>query len=490
MDSMDRDAIARALTAQVCRAGLSGADLRVWLAVTDRTLSWRWLSDVVSHRVLRNISGVQRPGRSLEALASAGLISYWPGMSQRGQTALSRVIVLVPERWERYRKAGIVWWPGEEPTAADDDLGAAPICGPDDSEGYGPDEPHPMDEVVHTSMDETVHTCGRDEPHPVDEAVHTGVDEPVHLNHEGPNHKGLTTRTNHEGYSHEGGPCTSPDAAEAARPAPPRPEWSLDHGPEPGEPGWAEWLDWSISALEAEDPLPEPARIFEPGEVSAEAAVQKFATECGLPLAPTTIRGLIEALRPMAAQARAAEMLMALGWWLERGRVRYPQDVSEHLTLALQHPHHCEIDVVNGMGPAAAIEEGRCRYRWAQMPEATPVQIIAKERARDRTTTEGIAWPMPTNVHGILAPEEGDPFNVQAFADLAYGVSLIQDPRSRAAAERMAMSLAPEEPTLRDLLEQDRRSTGVSAMQWSRLMRGPMPTAAEIERALVSEVAR
>lgn len=122
-----------------------------------------------------------------------------------------------------------------------------------------------------------------------------------------------------------------------------------------------------------------------------------------MPLAPTTVRGLTEALRPMEAQARAAEMLMACGWWLERGRVQYPQDVGEHLTLALQHPHHCDIDVVNGMGPAAAIEEGRCRYRWAQMPEATPVQIIAKGRARDRTTTEGIAWPMPTNVRRILA---------------------------------------------------------------------------------------
>lgn len=190
MDSMDRDAIVRALVAQVCRAGLSGADLRVWLAVMDRTLTWRWLSDVVSHRVLRNISGVQRPGRSLDALASAGLISYWPGTSQRGRTALSRIIVLVPESWERYRNAGIVWWPGEEPTATDDDLGAAPICGPDDPEGYGRDEPHPMDEAVQTGVDETVHTYGRDEPHPVDEMVHGGVDEAVHLNHEGRNHEG------------------------------------------------------------------------------------------------------------------------------------------------------------------------------------------------------------------------------------------------------------------------------------------------------------
>lgn len=52
------------------------------------------------------------------------------------------------------------------------------------------------------------------------------------------------------------------------------------------------------------------------------------------------------------------------------------------------------------------------------------------------------------------------------------------------------MSLAPDEPTLRDVLEQDRRATGVSAMTWSRLMRGPMPTAAEIEQALFSGVDR
>lgn len=470
MSSMDRDAITRALTAQACHAGLSGADLRVWMAVVDRTLTWRWLSDFVSHKVLRNVCAVERPGRSLDALVEAGLIHYRPGKSRQGKTTLSALIVRVPEGWERYRNAGIVWW-GEEPRTDDEDDSADPTSGPADPEEYGRDGPHPMDGVIHTSMDEVVHTYGPDDPHPLDRTIQTGVDGVVHQNHEGGNHEGLTTRACHEGDSHEGGPQpgTSPGAHESEAPAPaviassatdidkndhspspassiepvvtsdngamtksrsapppsplmtagtsatteadlgsspspPRPGWSLDHGPDPDEEGFAEWLDWAIAVLEARDPTPEPPRIFGVGEVSAEAAVTKFSALGGLPLAPATVTGLIAALRPMQSQCRGAEMLMALGWWQERGRVQYPQDVAEHLTAALLHPHLCDLDPVNGMLARDAIEEGRCRYRWSQMPETTPEQFVAKMRAHDRATNEGITWPLPRNVRGIVPP--------------------------------------------------------------------------------------
>lgn len=509
MSSMDRDAITRALTAQACHAGLSGADLRVWMAVVDRTLTWRWLSDVVSHKVLRNVCAVERPGRSLDALVEAGLIHYRPGKSRQGKTTLSALIVRVPEGWERYRNTGIVWW-GEEPRTDDEDDSADPTSGPADPEEYGRDGPHPMDGVIHTSMDEVVHTYGPDDPHPLDRTIQTGVDGVVHQNHEGGNHEESSTRDAHEGGDHKGAASRSPHAGESETPTssvpsssgaeeehdhspshtsssaavvgsdngamddegaesavigsedggadqdeetseadfgsppPPRPGWSLDRGPEPDEEGFAEWLDWSIEVLEAEDPTPEPPRIFEVGEASAEAAVKKFAALGGVPLAPATIRGLTDALRPMECQCRGAEMLMALGWWQERGRVRYPQDVAEHLTAALLHPHLCDLDPVNGMDAHAAIEEGRCRYRWAEMPEKTLEQFVAKMRAHDRATDEGLQWPLPRNVRGVLppSPESASATSAtNAVQDPRRRADRVQDPRRRESALRLAWSL-------------------------------------------------
>lgn len=268
---------------------------------------------------------------------------------------------------------------------------------------------------------------------------------------------------------------------------PPCPGWSLDRGPEPDEEGWAEWLDWAIAVLEAEDPTPEPPRIFEVGEVSAEAAVKKFSALGGLPLAPATVTGLTAALRPMQSQCRGAEMLMALGWWQERGRVQYPQDVAEHLTAALLHPHICDLDPVNGMLARDAIEEGRCRYRWSQMPETTPEQFVAKMRAHDRATNEGITWPLPRNVRGIVAQtEEDDPFSLNAFTDLACATNQVRDPHRRAAAGRLAMTSAPDEQTLHEAMEDDYRATGLSAMTLSRLLHGPMPTHREIVKAALT----
>lgn len=98
LESVDRDALRMALDTAAAAAGLGGRDWAVWAAVANRTLGYRRLSDQVTHGVISQMSGVQRPGPHLARLAQAGLIRYVPGYSVKGGgDVFSKVEICVPE---------------------------------------------------------------------------------------------------------------------------------------------------------------------------------------------------------------------------------------------------------------------------------------------------------------------------------------------------------------------------------------------------------
>lgn len=441
MSSMDRDAITRALTAQVCRAGLSGADLRVWLAVVDRTLTWRWLSDSVDHTVLRNTAAVTRPGRGLAALAEAGLLHYWPGISRNGKTTKSAYIVLVPARWQRYRRDGIVWWDDEEPEAEAEESAQEAEPG----RPYGPDEPHltdAMDEMSHRGMDDSVHTYGSDGPHPMDESVHRGMDKAVHLNHET-----TTTREDHEGGGHEERNHEGAGAAGAdGSPAPtaghgvvlfdPSEQAASDQAPE-----WDGSLDSLTDWLEDVSPTPpgwdQPPVERRIGTATGVQAVEKFASESGLALSARTQTMLAASLDEVAAKASPNELLLGLGYWHEYRGGKWPEDAAERVEQAMvAAPDHLLMDSVNAMSPGDAIREGRCRAQMALLPRHEREALEADTWSR--LTGHGLDWPHPTTVHGLLPTERIDVAESTASAAthealdrIGWGTSA-----ARAAAER------------------------------------------------------
>lgn len=205
--STDRDAIQRAVFAKACHGGLTAAELKVFMACSDRTLTWRKLSDRVSvggndPGLLQRISGVARPGRVLPRLVEAGLLAHYSPGTGRG---LSTIVIAVPADWREYA-AGT-------PTPRVDD--AVHPEGTSPSTLRGSDDPPSVDEIAAEG--------GLGDPPSLDGVVlprrTVSSAEP----------RGLTTTALHEGEptsgAHEGGAALAlalaplPVAAEAIRAA-------------------------------------------------------------------------------------------------------------------------------------------------------------------------------------------------------------------------------------------------------------------------------
>lgn len=353
----------RSLNRRACQAGLSGAGLRVWLTISDYTLGYCRVEDSLTHGRIAEETGLTRRSvsRALAEVSAAGLIRYQAGNGdpQQGRNAFSRIAVVMPT---------------SEPQGGDDEM-----------------VPSRGDEMVVSPRGETTVLSGgrgRSGQEGDDELVPSRDDEMVPS-------EGTRSSTNRERATREDIYRESGTRDDSRGVVAPETYVQTARDEESATP----FTVLADEDAEEGDVEPVAAVTRRVGVATAAQAVERFEAETGLPLSQRTRDALTTSLDEVARRVSPTELLLGLGYWHEYRSGKYPQDAAERVGEALAM-ESLPIDPCNAMGPAGAIQEGRCRAQVAALTRTEREALAADPLGR--ASGYGLDWPCPEDVRGLL----------------------------------------------------------------------------------------